>query len=291
MAKMTTFLLLTHALFAFAGNSVLNRIALQGDHIDAQSFTLIRLISGTVALQLLMVLQTGRGRLSPISFKRDYKGAIALFLYALCFSVAYLSLDTGTGALILFGVVQVLLLVLNYYQGNRLTKMEWLGVVLAISGLLILLLPGAAAPDVLGFVLMCAAGIAWGLYTWWGRGSRKALEDTTDNFLNTLPLCLVLLVCVSLWDYKNNSFSLMYSGYGIWLAVTSGAVTSGIGYAIWYAVLPRLSVVQSALSQLLVPVIAVAAGIVFLGEQVTVLFIISSALIFSGILLIQLAKR
>lgn len=283
---MKVLVLLTLALLAFAGNSVLNRLALKGGHIDAESFTIIRLVSGALALLLILGLQSQPVRLTKQVLLTDFKGAIALFLYAICFSVAYLSLDTGTGALVLFGVVQILLLVLNFFHGNRLNKVEWLGVCLAVSGLTALLLPDASAPDVWGFILMCFAGAAWGFYTFWGRGSRQALLDTTTNFVKTLPLCLLLGIG---WLIATDNDSPSLQGIG--LAVISGAITSGIGYAIWYSVLPKLSILQSALSQLLVPVIAAAAGIAFLGEPVTAIFVFASLLILGGILLIQVSKR
>jgi len=272
--------LITIALLAFAGNSVLCRLALGEQTIDAASFTSIRLLSGAIFLLLLVYFKEKK----LVNIKNgSWFSAISLFFYAATFSFAYISLDTGTGALILFGLVQITMVVYSFIQGKKLVLAEWLGLIIAFSGLLVLLLPGASSPSLTGFSLMAISGVAWAVYTIQGRGSQTPLQDTATNFLKTLPL-VVLMVIVTI-----QHVDLSYRG--VILAIASGAITSGLGYAIWYAVLKNITVMQASTSQLLVPIIASIAGVLFANEIVTSKLLIASLLILGGILVLTLGKQ
>lgn len=269
----------TLALIAFAANSVLCRLALGENSIDAASFTVIRLLSG--ALVLLAILKIGNSKKSSPS-KGSWFSSMMLFLYAITFSFAYITLDTGTGALILFGSVQITMILLSLVSGNRLHITEWLGVLIAFFGFVYLVLPGVSTPSVMGFMLMTVAGIAWGIYTLKGRGSTNPLADTTYNFLRTMPLVIILAVITI-----QNSH---YSYDGILLAVLSGGIASGIGYTIWYIALGGLAATQAAVVQLSVPVIAALGGVIFVSEAITLRLIVSASMILGGILLVVLGR-
>lgn len=276
------------ALVAFAANSVLCRLALEmrvdGPAIDAGSFTAIRLASGIVAL--LVILQLTKGSLkgdSDTTAKGSWFAAAMLFIYAAGFSYAYISLETGTGALILFGVVQMTMIAVSIYSGNKLHYSEWIGVSLAFFGFVYLMLPGVSAPSLQGLVLMTLSGIAWGYYTLAGKGSSNPLGDTSFNFLRTLPLVLLLVVF--------NLDSIYLTDQGIYLAIASGAITSGMGYTIWYVALRSLQTMQAAVLQLSVPVIAALGGVIFVDELLTPRVIVSALLILGGILLVVIGKK
>ncbi len=278
MLKTTSLTVL--ALLAFAGNSILCRLALSDDVIDAASFTSIRLFSGIIFLLILVTIKNKK----IINVKNGrWSSACFLFVYAIAFSYSYISLDTGTGALILFGSVQVTMIVTSFLKGKKLLLVEWAGLLIACLGLFVLLMPGASAPSLTGFALMAISGIAWGLYTLVGKGSKKPLIDTTSNFLRTLPL----VAFVTLLTFDNAQIS----NQGVVLAVVSGAVTSGLGYAIWYAALAGLTVTQAAIVQLTVPIIAAFGGVLFTNEMITIKLAISSALILGGILVVTVGKQ
>ena len=205
-----------------------------------------------------------------------------LFLYAITFSYAYISLETGIGALILFGSVQVTMILVNLASGNKLHYAEWVGVVVAFSGFVYLLAPGLTTPSFLGFVLMTVAGIAWGFYTLAGRGSQNPLSDTAYNFVRTLPFVVVLLLATLQTAHL--------SVQGVVLAVLSGGVTSGFGYAIWYLALAGLSATRAAVVQLLVPVIAAFGGVLFANEMITLRLTLASLMILGGILVVVLGR-
>jgi drug/metabolite transporter (DMT)-like permease len=268
------------ALIAFAANSVLCRLALGGDEIDAPSFTAIRLLSGVLALLVILKLSSQKRR---SSCRGSWLSGGMLFLYAITFSFAYNALDTGTGALILFGSVQLTMILASIYSGLRLHPTEWLGIFIAFAGLVYLVLPGVTTPSVTGFVLMALAGIAWGVYTLNGRGSDDPIADTSWNFLRTLPLVLVLVIFTI--------FNAQLSFDGILLAVVSGAIASGIGYAIWYAALGGLTTTQAAVVQLSVPVIAAFGGVIFVEEVISLRLTLSAGMILGGILLVILGRR
>lgn len=205
-----------------------------------------------------------------------------LFVYAITFSFAYLTLDTGTGALILFGSVQITMILLSIFSGTRLHISEWIGTGVAFAGFVYLVLPGVTAPSTIGFLLMAMAGIAWGGYTLMGRASTNPLVDTSYNFLRTLPLVIVLFIV----SIKTAHYSLE----GIVYAILSGGIASGIGYTIWYIALGGLTATQAAVVQLLVPVIAALGGIVFVSEVLTSRLIVSATMILGGILLVFLGR-
>ena len=265
------------AMVAFAANSVLCRLALGGASIDPISFTSVRLLSGAVTLALLIAINIDRNNKS----RGSWPAALALFVYAIAFSLAYLSLDTGTGALILFGAVQITMITISLFSGGRLSKGEWLGVFIAFAGFVYLVLPGVSAPSPIGFALMSAAGIAWGIYTLSGSGSVSPLSDTAWNFLRTLPLVVLLAVGLLWWTPQ-------LSREGIVLAILSGAIASGMGYAIWYAALAGLGATQAAVVQLSVPVIAALGGVLLAAEQLSLRLLFSAGLILGGILIVMI---
>ena len=267
------------ALIAFAANSIFCRLALGERSIDASSFTVIRLFSGAVVLLIIMKLF---GEKDAHGSKGSWSAASMLFIYAATFSFAYLSLDTGTGALILFGAVQLTMITIALISGDRLNLAEWIGVSVAFAGFVFLVLPAVTTPSFIGFVLMTTAGIAWGIYTLMGRQSKSPLSDTTYNFTRTLPLILVM----GLFFIQNTSLT----HKGVLLAVLSGAVASGIGYTIWYIALGGLSVTLAALAQLLVPIIAALGGVVFVSESLSIRFLLSASMILGGITLVVYGK-
>jgi len=270
----------TLALIAFAANSVLCRLALGGEAIDAAGFTCIRLLSG--AIVLLCILKWG-GNKNRSSTKGSWFAAFMLFLYAVTFSFAYLTLNTGTGALILFGSVQITMILRSHLSGTRLLLMEWVGVVVAFSGIVYLVLPGVTAPSLTGFSLMTLAGIAWGLYSLKGRGSTNPLSDTSYNFLRSIPFVIVL----GLFFFHD----VHITRQGIILAAISGSITSGIGYTLWYIALRGLSATQAAVVQLSVPVIAGFGGVVFVSEQISLRLTLSALLTLGGILMVILGRN
>ena len=278
MIKVTFLTVLS--LLAFAGNSVLCRLALSDDVIDPASFTSIRLLSGILFLLLLVSIKT-KTRLGAES--GSWLSSWFLFLYAIAFSYSYVTLDTGTGALILFGSVQVTMIVSGLLKGAKLLAIEWAGLCCAFGGLCALLLPGGSAPSLLGFVLMVLSGIAWGCYTLAGKGSKAPLLDTASNFLRTLPF--IALVTLLTFD------AAQLSSHGIVLAIVSGAITSGLGYAVWYSVLPALTVTKAAVVQLTVPIIAAFGGVLFSNEVITIQLMISSILVLGGVLVVIVGKQ
>ena len=267
------------ALVAFAGNSVLCRLALADSSIDAASFTTVRLVSGAIAL-LIILSATSRGT-RPASYG-SWMSAAMLFLYAACFSFAYISLDTGIGALILFGMVQATMVAGALMAGDRPTVAEWIGWLLAIGGFVYLVSPGLTAPSPGGSALMAIAGIAWGIYSLRGRNESFALAGTTYNFVRSVPLVLI----VSAFSLQD----LHLTTNGVVLAILSGTITSGVGYAVWYTALQSISSMQAAMVQLSVPVLAAAGGILLLSESISLRLFVSSLLILGGIFLAIFGK-
>ena len=279
---------LSLALIAFAANSLICRAALAGDHIDAYSFTVVRLVSGALALLvLLQILEPkskhsgsqpapGRGRWTP--WQQPYLASgFLLFAYAIGFSVAYLRLSTGTGAILLFGSVQITMLAAAILRRQSLSFCGWLGFVLAFLGLVVLVLPSIATPPPLPAIAMVLSGVAWGLSSLMGQLVAKEqppVQRTTLNFCYALPWCVV----ISIFFYGNLHLSWM--GFG--LALLSGSVTSGMGYVLWYRCLPQIRTTQAAVLQLFVPILAAAAGVLFLGEAISVRLAIAAAMVLSG---------
>ncbi len=278
MPSARTLLLTTLTMLAFAGNSVLCRIALRETGIDAASFTTIRLASGAVVLWLIV-----RGFRRAQAGGGSWMSALMLFAYAAGFSFAYLSLTTATGALLLFGAVQATMICWGLWRGERFGAWQLAGLALAVGGLVGLLLPGLSAPPLGGAALMLMAGAAWGVYSIRGKGAGDATRVTAGNFLRAVPFAIVLsaLSLLPLAEARLDAAGVAY-------ALASGAITSGLGYAIWYTVLPALKATSAATVQLSVPVIAALGGIVFLNEAVTLRFALASSAVLGGIALVIL---
>jgi drug/metabolite transporter (DMT)-like permease len=266
------------AMIAFAGNSLLCRIALKHTSIDAASFTTIRLISGAVMLWLVVHMKRGTH-----AGAGNWLSALALFTYAAGFSFAYVNLPAATGALLLFGAVQATMIGRGLWAGERLRRLQVVGLMLALGGLVGLLLPGLSAPPLPSSILMLGAGVAWGVYSLRGKGAGDPTRVTAGNFLRAVPIAAAL----SVLTYDGASLD----SAGFWYAVSSGALASGIGYAIWYTALPALKATNAATVQLSVPVIAALGGIVFLGETVTLRLVLASIAILGGIALVILEKQ
>lgn len=275
--------LTTLAMVAFAANSLLCRMALRPDLIDAASFGSVRLASGAVALALIVHLRHG----SKARGRADWLAAAMLFAYVAFFSFAYLSLSAGTGALILFGAVQVTMLAAGLRAGEAFGPMARLGLALAVGGLVYLVLPGLSAPPLLGAVLMAVAGVAWGLYSLRGRGVADPLAATAGNFLRAVPMALGLSLLMAALSAR----SAHAGAQGIVLAAVSGALTSGLGYVLWYAALRGLSASRAAVVQLSVPPIAAFGGAWLLGEHISLRLAAASAAILGGIALVLASRR
>lgn len=267
-------LLTTITMVAFAANSILCRLALGDATIDAASFTTIRLASGAI---MLLVVSGLASRGNTAGGGGNWLSAFMLFAYAVAFSFAYISLAAGTGALILFGAVQATMILVALRSGERPHRLEWVGLVLALAGLVYLVFPGLSAPSPTGSALMAVAGIAWGVYSLRGRGAADPTRATTGNFVRSVPIALV----VSAIALREASVS----PRGAVLAVLSGALASGLGYVLWYMALKGLSATRAAIVQLSVPVIAALGGVVFLAEEVSPRLVLSSVMILGGVAL------
>ncbi len=304
-------------MIAFAGNSLLCRLALKQTGIDAASFTFVRIFSGAVALWLIMEFRrrlivertaspliglssesslltrpprrsqakTGHSSLPQAG---NWPSALALFAYAAGFSFAYVSLSAGTGALLLFGAVQATMIFRGLRHGERLHVRQFFGLALALTGLVALLLPGLSAPPLSGSILMLSAGVAWGIYSLRGKTAGDPIAATTGNFLRAVPLAAVLNIALFPWAHIDRS--------GIGYAALSGAIASGLGYVIWYTALSdsmpvRLGPVSAATVQLSVPVLAATGGILLLGEPITFRYLLASIAILGGIALAVIEKR
>lgn len=265
------------AMLAFAGNSLLCRLALTATNIDAASFTSIRILSGAIALAILLSLRSRKTALGG-----NWLSAVFLLAYAAGFSYAYVSLSTATGALLLFGAVQATMIGYGLIAGERPSVLQLLGILLALSGLLILFLPGLEKPPLAGGVLMVGAGISWAVYSLRGRGLGDATQATAGNFLRAVPLAAIVSI-VMLRSASLDSAGVLY-------AVASGALASGVGYAIWYTVLPSLPATTAATVQLSVPAIAAVGGVIFLGEPISLRLALASCAILGGVCLYMLSK-
>ena len=303
------------ALIAFAANSLLCRMALADGAIDAWNFSAIRLLSGAACLGLIMLLQAHflkrnalkrkllkRTRLKQSSLKQtalqqtgsvdktvlkekgDWLSAISLVIYAICFSVAYQALDTGTGALILFAVVQLTMIGWGIYNKEKLNRVQWLALLIAFIGFMYLMLPSATTPSLSGALMMAISGVAWGVYSIRGKTCVSPLRTTGFNFLRSL-------VAVPILALVGMSYLTDISMKGVILGAASGAIASGIGYSIWYVAMPLLKTTQSAVVQLCVPILAAIMGVVFLSEQLTLEFVIASLVILGAVLVFVLNKN
>ena len=284
---MKVFLYTIFALVAFAFNSILCRLALRGEEIDPASFTGIRLAAGAVTLIVISYFvgspHVGKGLRRANIRAGSWPSAFFLFAYAICFSLAYLSLTAGTGALILFSSVQLTMIVVSLIRGERPRPLEWFGLALAVGGLVYLVFPGLASPPLVSSLLMAAAGAAWGLYTLRGKRSGDPLANTTGNFVRTLPFILLAIIPFLSQIHLSNR--------GVILAVLSGSIASGIGYTVWYAALKHHTATRAAVLQLAVPVITACIGVLFLAEAANTRLFIAAALILGGIGLTILSRE
>jgi drug/metabolite transporter (DMT)-like permease len=277
------FILTLIAMIAFAGNSLLCRSALKQTEIDAASFTFIRIVSGAAALWFIAKMRKAAWRKAG-----NWPSALALFAYAAAFSFAYVSLSAGTGALLLFGAVQATMILWGLRRGERLRVRQLAGLALALTGLVALLFPGLSAPSLSGSILMLGAGVAWGIYSLRGKAASDAMAATTGNFLRAVPLAAVLSIALLPWAHIDRA--------GVGYAVLSGAIASGLGYAIWYTALSdsmpvRLGSASAATVQLSVPVLAATGGILLLGEPITVRYLVTSIAVLGGIALVVIEKN
>lgn len=274
--------LTTLAMLAFAANSLLARAALAGGGIDPASFTAIRLLAGAAMLAALLI--TTRGRRMLRTRPGSLGSAICLLVYGFGFSLAYVRLATATGALILFAAVQASMMALAAWQGHQPKRLEIAGLLVALAGFIWLMLPGLRAPDPIGALLMAASGAAWGLYSIRGRGGQDPVGDSAGNFLRASLIGFVLAASAGFLQAP------VLGGPGVALAMVSGAVTSGLGYVIWYRVLPRLAPIAAASMQLTVPVIAALGGVLLLGEALTLRLVLAGAVILAGVAITAVSR-
>lgn len=268
------------SLVAFAANSIFCRLALMGGDIDPDSFTAIRLISGAVFLLIMLRSNTAQRPAGG-----SWWGGMCLFLYAYLFSIAYVELGAGAGALVLFGAVQVTMFLFSWAKGERVTARVLVGMLIAFGGLVTLMLPGASTPAMGGVALMLMSGVAWGTYSLIGKGSTNPVADTAGNFVRSVPFvaCLILVTgFASPWHMN---------GAGVLYALGSGVLASGAGYAIWYGVVKRIPAHNAATLQLSVPVIAMLGGVCFLGEPVSIRFVVTTAVVLAGVALAIIPGR
>jgi drug/metabolite transporter (DMT)-like permease len=297
-------------MIAFAGNSLLCRAALKETSIDAASFTFVRIFSGAAALLLIMMMRqrsttegsklrtevpspqsSPGGRGGPFSLREkagmravdNWISACALFVYAAAFSFAYKTLSAGTGALLLFGAVQATMILWGFRKGERLDPIQIAGLLVAVAGLVLLVLPGLSAPPLIGSILMLGAGVAWGVYSLRGKTAGDAIAATSGNFLRAVPFAALVSI-VMIRHARLDSLGVVY-------AFISGAITSGLGYVIWYAALGGLKAASAATVQLSVPVLAATGGILLLGEPITLRYTIASVAVLGGIFLVVIEKR
>ena len=295
MTPTRLFILTSLAMIAFAGNSLLCRLALKQTGIDAASFTFIRIVSGAGALWLIFNVRktfAPADRFSNSSLitahfslprSGNWPSALVLFTYAAAFSFAYVSLSAGTGALLLFGAVQATMIFWGLRRGERLRALQLFGLVLASGGLVALLFPGLSAPPLGGSILMLGAGVAWGIYSLRGKAVSDPVTATAGNFLRAVLFAALLSITLFPWGNLDRA--------GIGYAILSGALASGMGYVIWYAALPSLKAASAATVQLSVPVLAAAGGILLLGEPLTLRFVVASIAVLGGIALVVIGPR
>ena len=279
MVKSTRLFILTVlAMIAFASNSLLCRAALKQTRIDAASFTLIRILSGAAALWLIMKL-----RRATWKEEGSWSSALALFIYAAAFSFAYLDLSAGTGALLLFGAVQATMILWGFRKGEVLDAIQMVGLIFAVTGLVVLMFPSLSAPPLLGSILMLGAGVAWGIYSLRGKGEKNPVSVTGGNFVRAVPFAAAACIISVPWIHVDPA--------GVSYAIISGAITSGLGYVIWYSALPGLKAASAATVQLSVPVLAATGGILLLGEPLTLRYLLASIAILGGIALVVLERN
>ncbi len=278
MKSSRIFFLTSLAMIAFASNSLLCRAALKQTSIDAATFTSVRVFSGAAALWLIMKM-----RRTGWKDAGNWLSAAALFVYAAAFSFAYNTLSAGMGALLLFGAVQATMILWGLCKGEKLQAIQIVGLVVAVSGLVVLVFPGLSAPPFSGSILMLGAGVAWGIYSLWGKSASDAIAATAGNFLRAVPFTVAVSIIMLPWARLDRT--------GVGLAVISGAITSGLGYVIWYSALPGLKAAGAATVQLSVPILAATGGILLLGEPITFRYLIASITVLGGIALVVIEKN
>ncbi len=283
MKSTRRFILTSLAMIAFASNSLLCRLALKHTTIDAATFTFIRILSGAVALWLILEIRTRLRTDKMASLLTDgssgnWPSALALFVYAAAFSFAYVDLSVGTGALLLFGAVQATMILWGFRKGERLDAIQVVGFIAAVIGLVILVFPGLSAPPLIGSILMLGAGVAWGVYSLRGKGVQDPASVTAGNFVRAVPFCAVIWIIFLPWTHVDSA--------GVSYAVISGAIASGLGYVIWYRALSGSRATSAATVQLSVPVLAAAGGILLLGEPITLRYVFASVAVLGGIALV-----
>ncbi len=288
MSPLRLTVLTLFAMLCFAGNSVLCRLAFQRSGIDAASFTAIRVVSGALMLALLIWLRrtrrpAGNVGATATGLGGNWLSALALMVYAAGFSFAYVSLSTGTGALLLFGAVQATMIAAGLRAGERFGTSQMIGLLIALAGLVLFLLPGLSAPPLGGALLMMAAGIAWGVYSLRGRGVADPAGETAGNFVRAAPMAIALAIALLARQHLD--------GMGVLFAVLSGALASAIGYTAWYGALRGLTALRAASVQLSVPVLAAIAGALFLHEPLTARLVLASVAMLGGIALVLFNKR
>ena len=270
-------------MIAFASNSLLCRAALKQTSIDAASFTFVRVFSGAVVLWLVVNLRRMVRTTHSVGVGGNWISALALLIYAAGFSFAYVAVAAGTGALLLFGAVQATMILWGLHKGERLRAIQILGLIVAMTGLVVLLFPGLSAPPLFGSILMLGAGIAWGVYSLRGKREKNPVTETAGNFVRAVPFAAAVSIIFLRW--------LNLDLAGVIYAMISGTVTSGLGYVIWYGVLPSLKAASAATVQLSVPVLAAAGGILLLGEPLTLRYLLASIAVLGGIALVILEKN
>ena len=283
MKSTRRFILTSLAMIAFASNSLLCRLALKHTTIDAATFTFIRILSGAVALWLILEIRTRLRTDKMASLLTDrssgnWPSALAMFVYAAAFSFAYVDLSVGTGALLLFGAVQATMILWGFRKGERLDAIQVVGFIAAVIGLVILVFPGLSAPPLIGSILMLGAGVAWGVYSLRGKGYTYPASVTAGNFVRAVPFCAVIWIIFLPWTHVDSA--------GVSYAVISGAIASGLGYVIWYRALSGSRATSAATVQLSVPVLAAAGGILLLGEPITLRYVFASVAVLGGIALV-----
>ena len=270
-------------MIAFASNSLLCRAALKQTSIDAASFTFVRVFSGAIVLWLVMNLRRMIRTTRDVGVGGNWISALALFLYAAGFSFAYVDVAAGTGALLLFGAVQATMILWGLHKGERLRAIQILGLIVAMTGLVVLLFPGLSAPPLFGSILMLGAGVGWGIYSLRGKREKNPAIATTGNFVRAVPFAAAVSIIFLRW--------LNLDLAGVIYAIISGAITSGLGYVIWYSALPGLKAASAATVQLSVPVLAATGGILLLGEPITLRYVLASIAVLGGIALVVVAPH
>ncbi|WP_057832906.1 DMT family transporter [Colwellia sp. TT2012] len=283
MTRLKIILITILSLLAFAANSLITRFALEKTSIDEASFIMLRVVSGALFLWLFVTIKNHKAPLQSGS----WLAAAALFIYAVSFTYGYGLIAAGTGALLLFGSVQITMTLVGYREGERLNRVQLIGFVLALAGLVILMLPGIRAPSFIGALLMCISGIAWGIYTLQGRGASDPAAATAGNFIKAAPMAILLWFIVNLVDHG----SINLDSTGAFYALFSGIITSGMGYIIWYSILPELKAIQAAVVQLSVPILVTLAGAMLLNEAITLRVVLASCAILSGTILVLTCKK